>query len=165
MFDEFEIYSGNLYYSRIRQDDDDWCVEARDLTTVITGTCVEMTISTDASWTTREVFDRYQDDPVGFTRTHVPIALGKYPGEQLVSRSQAKRVLARVDRFSEVFLDFQGVQDIGPAFADEIFRVFRNAHPDTSIIAVRPNDRIDRMIRAASEAAVEELPEEQPRLL
>ncbi len=166
MFDEFTIYSGSLFYNRIRQEDDDWCIEARDLTNPIIGTWVEMTISTSASWTTRDIFDRYQDDPVGFTRTHVPIALGKYPGEQLVSRSQAKRVLARVDRFSEVLLDFQGVQDIGPAFADEIFRVFKNAHPDISIIATRSNDRINRMIQAAQKPPlIEEPAEEEPRLL
>jgi anti-sigma regulatory factor (Ser/Thr protein kinase) len=165
MFDEFSIYSGNLYYHRIRQDDDDWCVEARDLTELVIGTWVEMTIATNASWTTRQIFDRYQDDPVGFRRTHVPIALGKYPGEELVSRSQAKRILSRVDRFSEVLLDFQGVQDIGPAFADEIFRVFRDAHPDISIRAVRANDRVNRMIELARESTVEESMEEQPRLL
>ncbi|HEY3911186.1 MAG TPA: STAS-like domain-containing protein [Stellaceae bacterium] len=168
MFDEFAIYSGNLYYSRIRQEDDDWCVEAKDLAELVIGTWVEMTISTNAAWSTRDIFDRYQDDPVGFTRTHVPIALGKYPGEQLVSRSQAKRVLARVDQFSEVLLDFQGVQDIGPAFADEIFRVFRNAHPDINIIAARANERISRMIKAAKEASGEGLEEslaDQLRLL
>lgn len=165
MFDEFGIYSGNLHYNRLRQEDDDWCVEARDLVELVSGTRVEMTIATNASWTTRDIFDRYQDDPVGFTRTHVPIALGKYPGEQLVSRSQAKRVLSRVDRFSEVLLDFQGVQDIGPAFADEIFRVFRNAHPDISIIAAHANDHVSRMIKVAKEAPAEEPMEEQPRLL
>ena len=167
MFDEFNIYSGSLFYSRTRQDDDDWCVEARDLSQsdLVVGTWVQMTISTNASWTTRDIFDRYQDDPVGFTRTHVPIALGKYPGEQLVSRSQAKRVLARVDRFSEVMLDFQGVQDIGPAFADEIFRVFRNAHPDISIRDIRANDRVSRMIKAAREVPIQEFSEEEPRLL
>lgn len=165
MFDEFSIYSGNLFYSRIRQEDDDWCVEARDLTELVIGTWVEMTIATNAPWTTRNIFDRYQDDPVGFTRTHVPITLGKYPGEQLVSRSQAKRVLARVDRFSEVLLDFQGVLDIGPAFADEIFRVFRNAHPDINIVTTRANERVNRMIRMAREAPAEAPIEEQPRLL
>jgi anti-sigma regulatory factor (Ser/Thr protein kinase) len=165
MFDEFGIYSGNLYYNRVRQEDDDWCVEGRDLAELVIGTWVEMTIGTNASWTTRDIFDRYQDDPVRFTRTHVPIALGKHPGEQLVSRSQAKRVLARVDRFSEVLLDFQGVQDIGPAFADEIFRVFRNAHPDIIIIAARANNRVNRMIQVAREAPAEEPIEEQPRLL
>lgn len=165
MFDEFDIYSGNLLYNRTRQEDDDWCVEARDLREIVNGTLIEMTISTNASWTTRDIFDKYQDDPVGFTRTHVPIALGNYPGEQLVSRSQAKRILARVDRFSEVFLDFQGVQDIGPAFADEIFRVFKNAHPDVIILAIRANPRVERMVRSAQTTSPTELSETQPRLL
>lgn len=161
MLDEFGIFSGNLYYKRTKQDDDDWCVEARDLKENVIGTFVHMMISTNADWTTREIFDKYQDDPVGFTKTHVPIALGKYPGEQLVSRSQAKRVLARVERFSEVLLDFQGVEDIGPAFADEIFRVFRNSHPDIRIVFVRGSEQINRMIRAAMAAT----PAEEPRLL
>jgi len=165
MFDEFSIYSGDLFYNRVRQEDDDWLIESRDLPEIVSGTWVEMTISTNAAWTTRDIFDRYQDDPVGFKRTHVPIALGKYPGEQLVSRSQAKRVLARVDRFSEVLLDFQGVQDIGPAFADEIFRVFKNAHPDISILASRANARITRMIKAASEAQASPPPPDQPSFL
>lgn len=163
-FDEFNLYSGNLLYSRVRKEDDDWFIEGRDLPKNITGTWVEMIISTNASWTTRDVFDRYQDDPVGFRRTHVPIALGKYPGEQLVSRSQAKRILARADRFSEVLLDFQGVQDIGPAFADEIFRVFRNAHPDITVVAARANERISKMIRAAEETRAAASPE-QPSFL
>ena len=165
MFDEFSIYSGTLFFNRIRQQDDDWCVEARDLAKEVRGTFVEMTITTDASWTTREIFDKYQDDPVGFTRTHVPITLGQYPGEQLVSRSQAKRVLARVDRFSEVLLDFQGVGEIGPAFADEIFRVFRNSHPDIRIIAIRANERIQRMINAAEATQTTEPLVEEPRFL
>lgn len=161
MFDEFSIYSGNLYYRRERRADDDWLVEGRDTAETRAGTIVGMSIATNATWTTRNIFDKYQDDPVGFTRTHVPIALGKYPGEQLVSRSQAKRVLARVERFSEVLLDFQDVHDIGPAFADEIFRVFKNAHPDIKIIAVGTNDRIDRMIKAATDAqAVPPAPEQ-----
>jgi hypothetical protein len=167
MFDEFSIYSGNLVYNRTRQDDDDWCIESRDLREPIPGTWVEMVINTNASWTTRDIFERYHGDSVGFMRTHVPIALGKYPGEQLVSRSQAKRVLARVDRFSEVLLDFQGVQDIGPAFADEIFRVFRNAHPDIQIVFARANERVSRMIKGAQEASesIDQVTEEQLRLI
>src|SRR5271163_852378 len=124
-----------------------------------------MTIATNASWTTREIFDKYQDDPVGFSRTQVPIALGKYPGEQLVSRSQARRVLARAERFSEVLLDFQGVQDIGPAFADEIFRVFQNSHPDIRIVTARANEQVNRMIMTVKVVPTEEPVIEEPRLL
>ncbi len=146
MFDKFSIRSGNLYYSRTRKDDDEWLLEARDEKEYTKGTAILMNISTDAEWTTREVFNQYQNDRVGFRKTHVPIKLAKYPGELLVSRSQAKRILARFDNFSEVLLDFEGVTTIGQAFADEIFRVFKIGHPDIDILAVNITEDIKKMI-------------------
>ncbi len=58
-------------------------------------------------------------------KTIVPVRMSLYGDEQLVSRSQAKRLLARVDIFKTVVLDFQGVSTIGHSYADEIYRVFR----------------------------------------
>jgi anti-sigma regulatory factor (Ser/Thr protein kinase) len=146
MFDEFTIWSDDLSYRRIRQTDDDWLVDAEDLKKFDAGTVVHMVVATDVPWAPWDIMQKYQGNVVGFTKTHVPISLGKYPGEQLVSRSQARRVLARIDRFSEVMLDFQGVQNVGQAFADEIFRVFRNSHPDIKITAVRTNSHVSKMI-------------------
>lgn len=151
MFDRFEIESGNLYYIRERNDDD-WLIATGDTVRRIDGTCVRMEISTDAQWTTRTVFDSYHDDELRFRRTHVPIKLGNYPGEQLVSRSQAKRLLARFDQFSEVLLDFHDVDDIGQPFADEIFRVFKNSHPEIRILTARTNPNIDKMIEFVTKA-------------
>ncbi|MEE8469856.1 MAG: STAS-like domain-containing protein, partial [Dehalococcoidia bacterium] len=62
------------------------------------------------------------------------------------SRSQAKRVLARFDRFKEIMLDFDQVEFIGQAFADEIFRVFKNAHPDIKIFPIGANEDVEKMI-------------------
>lgn len=108
---------------------------------------ITMSISTNANWTTREIYDRYQNEDIGFRKTHVPVKLGKYPGEQLVSRSQAKRVLSRFEKFSEVLLDFDGVPEIGQPFADEIFRVFKNSHPGVNVIAIRTSAAVASMIR------------------
>ena len=146
MFDEFEIRSGDLFYIRQRKDDDFSLIETGNISERVQGTIVQMGISTDADWTTAEVFARYQGDDFRFRKTHVPIKLGNYPGEKLVSRSQAKRVLARFEEFSEVLLDFDDVDDIGPAFADEIFRVFHNHFPDIKIVAVRTTPAVKRMI-------------------
>jgi hypothetical protein len=99
------------------------------------------------------VFDRHQGDNIRFRKTHIPVVLGNYPGEQLVSRSQAKRILARVTDFEEAVLDFTGVPEIGQAFADEIFRVFQNEHPGTRIIAVGTNEAVERMIHHVQNAA------------
>ena len=149
MFDEFSIRSGNLFYTRVKQKGADWLVETQDLFEYCQGTRVNMVISTDAAWTTKEVFDQYQGDDVRFRRTHVPIKLGLYPGEQLVSRSQAKRILSRFENFSEVLLDFSGVEGIGQAFADEIFRVFASDHPEIALIAINTDPEVKRSIDAA----------------
>ena len=93
-----------------------------------------MSIPTDASWTMQEVIDACMGDNFRFRKTHVPVKLAQYPGEQLVSRSQAKRLLARFEHFSEVFLDFKNVDQIGQPFADELFRVFPNNNPNTIVI-------------------------------
>lgn len=146
MFDEFSIRSGELFYTRQRQRDFEWLIESGDLTRHVRGTAVHMSLSTDASWTTQEVFNQYQGDDFRFRKTHVPIKLGRYPDEQLVSRSQAKRVLARFDSFSEVLLDFEGVPHIGQAFADEMFRVFPNDHPDIKILTINTSPDIKKMI-------------------
>lgn len=148
MFDKFSILSSGLFYSRTRSDSDDWLIETGDKDdNGNLGTFVTLVIRTDADRTMRSVFDKYQGDDVSFRKTHVPIALGRYAGEQLVSRSQAKRILARFTDFAEVILDFTGVHEIGQAFADEIFRVFRKEHPGTPLYAIGTNDVIDRMIR------------------
>jgi anti-sigma regulatory factor (Ser/Thr protein kinase)/DNA-binding transcriptional ArsR family regulator len=157
MFDQFQIRSGDLFYTRERRDKDDWLIETGDIREHVNGTWIYMGISTDAQWTTREVFDKYQGDDFEFRKTHVPVKLGNYPGEQLVSRSQAKRVLARFDQFSEIILDFHGVEDIGQPFADEIFRIFHNAHPEIEILAVRTNPEIRKMIEFVRESAREKI--------
>jgi anti-sigma regulatory factor (Ser/Thr protein kinase) len=146
MFDKFSIYSGSLFYARVRRDSDDWLIETLEKEEKA-GTSVRMEIRANADWTIRDVFDKYQGKDIYFRKTHVPVALGRYPGEQLVSRSQAKRILARFTNFSEVILDFTGVNEIGQPFADEIFRVFENEHPGTPIYAVNTNENIYRMIR------------------
>lgn len=147
MFDKFRISSGHLYYTRMKRDEDDWIIESTDSDENQIGTFVSMHIGSDADWTPRDVFDKYQGEDIYFRKTHVPVALGRYPGEQLVSRSQAKRILTRFTDFAEVILDFNGVGEIGQPFADEIFRVFKNEHPSTLLLAANSNEQIDRMIK------------------
>ena len=146
MFDSFSITSGFLFYNRTRSDGDEWLIESGDLLNYHKGTMVSMTISTDADWSTKDIFNQFAGDRPRFRKTHVPVSLGQYAGEALVSRSQAKRILARFDKFSEVMLDFKNVKSIGQPFADEIFRVFKNAHPNIRIVAVNASPDIKRMI-------------------
>ena len=157
MFDEFSIGSGDLFYWR-QFKEDDWLIEVRD-NLFFDGTRVSMEISPNSRRMTMEVFDEYstaEDEIPIFSRTHVPVALAKYPQEELISRSQARRVLARFDRFSEVLLDFQGVELIGQGFADEIFRIFRRDHPETRVLWINTVKGVERMIKRANYAATQE---------
>lgn len=109
-----------------------------------------MKLANNSARTSKQIFDNYTtDDDFGFTKTVVPVRLAQYGDEQLVSRSQAKRLLARVDRFKVVLMDFDGVRSIGQAFADEIFRVFPKQHPGIEIHPVNANTEVERMVARA----------------
>ena len=146
MFDRFQIASGSLLYEKNRQEDDEWLIETGDRNAPSDGTRVYLRVSTDIKWTIQDIFEKYAGDGLGFRRTHVPVKLGLYPDDELVSRSQAKRILARFENFSEVLLDFDGVSHIGQPFADEIFRVFKLDHPNIEVMAVRSNLKVRKMI-------------------
>ena len=150
MFDFFMLSSYGFTFFRNQNAQQDknpgWLFEGTDH--VIDGTEVLMKISRRASQTTMEVLNKYapEQEKDGFTRTHIPLTLAKYEGEELVSRSQAKRILARAHEFKEVILDFTGVAMIGQAFADEVFRVYKRKNPQVEILHVGANSQILRMI-------------------
>ena len=144
MFDDFEILSGGTYFSHKFDEKEDWILERDKFSS---GTSVWMKLNNHTSRTTRKVFDKFStDDDFGFTKTVVPVRLAQYGDDKLVSRSQAKRLLARVDRFKTVVFDFQGVDTIGIAFADEVFRVFALKHPEIEIISIKTNSAVSRVI-------------------
>lgn len=147
MFDKFIILSGNLYYARERVPDSDWLIEVETRQKDTRGTLISLEIDKSATQTVQGTFNQYEHDNQGFAITHVPVRLARYGDEQLISRSQARRVLARFERFSAVMLDFRDVPRIGQAFADEIFRVFRREHPDVRIVPVGTSQQVRDMIQ------------------
>jgi anti-sigma regulatory factor (Ser/Thr protein kinase) len=152
MFDEFFLISG-AYTFKHSEPDDDWLFE--DQSPDLKGTGVSMHIGVYSKRTARKVFEEYtsKDGSYSFDRTHVPVVLAKYGDDNLISRSQAKRLLARFDRFKEVLLDFRGVNMIGQAFADEIFRVFKKSNPQIRLAWVRANKEVLKMIIRAVDAS------------
>jgi anti-sigma regulatory factor (Ser/Thr protein kinase) len=154
MFTEFALHAGHLLLHHERdkdQDDEDWLVEVEKNLRI--GTVVRLAIDPSVTYRMQDVFSQFEKDEDGvrgFVRTRVPIHLALYGNEQLVSRSQARRVLARFNRFSEVMLDFKGVPSIGQAFADEVFRVFKSTHPEISIIPARASPEVMAMIESVT---------------
>ena len=51
----------------------------------------------------------------------------------------AKRLLTRLELVKVVGFDFEGVETIGQAFADQIFRVFANEHPGIELVPYNAN--------------------------
>lgn len=68
---------------------------------------------------------------------------------RLVSRGEAKALISALPRDGTVELDFAGIEGIGPSFADELFRVFANAHPAVVLAPIHANEAIARMLRRA----------------
>jgi anti-sigma regulatory factor (Ser/Thr protein kinase) len=145
MFDAFDIFSGGVYFSHKFGEAEDWILERAQPES---GTAVWMKLNTHTLRSQKKVFDEFTSgDDFGFTKTVVPVHLAQYGDERLISRSQAKRLLARIDRFKTVILDFTGVQSIGQAFADEVFRVFVLRHPEVELFDIKANSAVKRMIR------------------
>lgn len=152
MFDSFEILSGGSFFSHEHGKPRDWLLESNRERQ---GTAVLMRLHNHTLRTARKIFDAYvSGDGFDFTKTVVPVNLARYGNDQLISRSQAKRVLARVELFKTVAFDFKEVNYIGQAFADEIFRVFAAAHPEIELHAINTNSEVKRMIARARNATV-----------
>ena len=149
VFDNFLILSGDLVFTHDDNFDDDFLLHSeRDHK----GTTVSMRLFLNTQRSLQSVFDEFsggEEEDYGFIKTVVPVKLALYEGDSLVSRSQAKKILNRVEKFKVVILDFQGVESIGQAFADEVFRVFKNRNPHIKITFINQNDEVYRMIKAA----------------
>jgi anti-sigma regulatory factor (Ser/Thr protein kinase)/biotin operon repressor len=151
MFDSFQILSEGVFFSHAFEAPEDWILEQER---EARGTYVFMKLSNHTARTAAKIFHQYTSgEDFGFTKTVVPVMLAQYGNDKLISRSQAKRVLARVELFKTVMLDFKGVPSIGQAFADEIFRVFRLQHPDIQLLATNTNSEVKRMIARAQSTA------------
>jgi biotin operon repressor len=148
MLDRFFIWSGGLFFTHHHDLSHDFLFDDKQAQT---GTSVSMSMSNHSARTTKKVFDQYSstDGDYTFNKTVIPIRLAEYGGDSLVSRSQAKRVLARVDLFEKVVFDFEGVPSIGQAFADQIFRVYAREHPEIQLVPVNATDEVQQMIRRA----------------
>ena len=146
MFDRFSIVSGSLFFSH--RLDREWILEGRDDTG---GTTIEMTVDGATKRRPSDVFDRYASraHDYRFVVTQVPVVLAKLGADNLVSRSQGKRLVSRFEQFEEVILDFVGVDSIGQAFADEVFRVFAAQQPGVKLVWRNAVPAVERMIRRA----------------
>lgn len=107
------------------------------------GTIVFMGLSNFSQKRLSEVFDEYSNFDSGFDKTILP--LKNIFDTSPVSRSQAKRIVNRLDDFREVILDFEGIEWMGQGFAHQIFVVFAKEHPNVSVVPINMVDSVEKM--------------------
>ncbi|MBI5235498.1 MAG: DUF4325 domain-containing protein [Deltaproteobacteria bacterium] len=147
MFDSFDILSGGVFFTHKFDEANDWALENNILSV---GTTVWMKLGNNTARTAKKIFDKFTSgEDYGFNKTIVPVELARYGNDNLLSRSQAKRLTAGVERFKAAVFDFKGIEFIGPAFADEIFRIFAREHPGVEMSCVNANKDVEAMINKA----------------
>lgn len=111
------------------------------------GTRVVLAFKPGAIEPYEEVFARYTTgEDHRFAKTRVTVRLVD-TGASLLSRSEAKRVVAGLERFEHITLDFQGVTHVGQGFVDEVFRVFASAHPRIELQPIRMDEAVAFMVQ------------------
>ena len=153
LFDVFDLYANGLTYQHSHWQRRDW-LSANPLQQQA-GTTVFASVSLQTTRTLAQVYEEHAMRPGGteFARTVVPLRLARLGDEALESRAQAKRLSARFESFETVELDFAEIPAIGQAFADELFRVFRQQHPGVALKALNMNRDVAHMVDAAQAAA------------
>lgn len=109
------------------------------------GTTVLMSLSNYTHKRTKEIFDQYADVDYGFNKTKVPIK--NMFDTSPVSRSQAKRVSFRLDKFTEAEIDFSEVEWMGQGFAHQLFVVFQNEHPEVKLTPTHMSEDVEKMYK------------------
>jgi len=120
------------------------------------GTRVIFKISAKSSRHLDEIFKEYTNltgkNDYGFDKTKIRVKLYTAVGVH-ISRSQARRVLAGLEKFKVIVFDFDKVSTVGQAFADEVFRVFHHQHPQIKLETENMAQGVKFMVRRAQNEA------------
>ncbi|WP_077036714.1 STAS-like domain-containing protein [Pelomonas sp. KK5] len=147
--DVFDIHANNTAFQRRAWESGGWKQAGNPLPRQ--GSSIYMAIALDTTRTLDQVLGAWSIDGSGiaFDRTVIALRMLAGPGQPLDSRAQARRVAARLETFRSAELDFDGVEDVGHAFTDELFRVFANKHGDVQLLATNMTPRVAALVRSA----------------
>jgi excisionase family DNA binding protein len=139
--DVFTLESGGLRWTvdNVRND------QAVGFSEIAVGTRVRWELDPATKRAIGDVFGEYTEDHE-FARTRTVVRLFGF-GVRFVSRSEAKRLMRGLERFSEVIVDFTGVEEVGQGFIDEALRVWPGQHPDVRVQPVGMIGPVEFMVR------------------
>ena len=120
------------------------------------GTSVSFQIGVDSDRHLNQVFKKYtnigDESDYGFDKTEIRVNLYTVGGI-LISRSQARRILAGLEKFKIILFDFDKVPTVGQSFADEVFRVFHNNFPNIKLETENMQEGVKFMVERAKNEA------------
>lgn len=139
--DLFSLRSHRIRLEWNRLADDVFASDANE----IEGTLVEFEIQSDAKTQLEKVFEEFApaEYDFRFEKTRVSVRLLR---KDYVSRSEAKRLLHNLEKFSQIELDMRKVRNVGQGFVDEIFRVFASGHSDIKISVANASPAVEAMV-------------------
>jgi anti-sigma regulatory factor (Ser/Thr protein kinase) len=145
LFDFFTLKANNLVWE-FQSIQNDWGIKEQKTKK---GTELIFGITINSNRTPKETFKKYTDDNFEFNKgALLPVEpLTLKAGIEHVSRSEARRLLAGIEKFKHVEIDFRNTETIGQGFADEVFRVFQSKHPDILIKPIHMNPIVEAMIK------------------
>jgi len=142
--DRFVLRSHRIQVEWSRIKDDVFVSNPRFLK----GTRVSFAIQRSSRLRLEEIFGEFAPEEYDFQFQKTKVLVGLLQRDY-VSRSEARRLIANLEKFSEIVLDFRDVKSVGQGFADEVFRVFAQRHPAIRIATQNTNPAVDAMIRHA----------------
>lgn len=147
IMDEFVIYSDDNFFTRNNfassQIEDE---NLHNFMNMDKGTMVRMTLNNNTKKVLSEVFNNFAPVDEGFVKTNIPIA-HMFSGGNPVSRSEARRLLGSISVFTDVNLDFAGVEEIGQGFAHELFVLGKQKYPHINLKTTNTCKTVEDMIK------------------
>lgn len=142
--DQLQIEANGIQYIKDNTVDDWFCATSH----LKKGTKITVWISKHCARVLKNVFLAYMNpDDHRFEKTEILVELAKQGDEIYIARSQAKRILVGLEKFSRIILDFRNVETVGQGFVDEVFRVFQNQYPHITIDYCNANEDVTFMIK------------------
>ena len=111
------------------------------------GTRVECRIKRDTNTRLIDVFKEFTLNH-NFQKSRPLVKLYEF-GTTFISRSEAKRLMAGLENFSEIDLDFSDVISVGQGFTDEVFRVWQASHPTIKLHPINMSSEVEFMVSRA----------------
>lgn len=143
--DDFAIRSHRTHIEWKRTKHDVFVSQQRYLA----GTDIRFMLSRSARHKLEDVFGEFApaEYDFQFQKTAVMVKLLR---PDYVSRSEARRLLANLEKFREITIDFRDVRSVGQGFVDEVFRIFVNRHPGIVIHPENAGPAVMAMIQHVS---------------